>query len=487
MEPSIPPEPAMGQEIVAQHFHQRDFQQFERRLRAETDLVGTWLAEGRFAQQPPVVGLELEAWLVHPDGTPAPVNEAFLAAADRPTVVPELARFNIELNVSPQPIAGRGLDALEAELRETWAHCIAVAASMDVAPVAIGILPTLRDADLVPGNMSGMARYRALNEQVLRQRRGRPTRLAIDGRERLESEHLDVMLEAGTTSLQAHLQVTPDDATRYYNASVLASAPMVALAANSPFLFGRDLWDETRVPLFEQAVGIGSFEAGYRGQVPRVNFGTGYAGWSLAQHFRENLDLFPPMLPLALDDDPAALAHLRLHNGTIWRWNRSLIGFDDARTPHLRIEHRVMAAGTTIADMMANLAGFYGFAAALAADPSPPEAALPFDVAHANFYAAARHGLDAPFTWVDGGTRRLADFILDTMLPAAAIGLDRLGVDRAIADRHLTILEARARTGRTGADWQRRAAAAFGGDTHRLTLEYLARQRTDRPVHEWKI
>ena len=121
----------MGQEIVAQHFHQRDFQQFDRRLRAETDLVGTWLAEGRFARQPPVAGLELEAWLVHPDGTPAPVNEAFLAAADRPTVVPELARFNIELNVSPQPIAGRGLDALEAELRETWAHCIAVAAAMD--------------------------------------------------------------------------------------------------------------------------------------------------------------------------------------------------------------------------------------------------------------------------------------------------------------------------------------------------------------------
>lgn len=477
----------MGQQIVAPHFRRRDFQQFERRLRAETDLVGAWLEEDRFVRQPPVAGLELEAWLVHPNGTPAPVNETFLAAVARPTVVPELARFNIELNVSPQPLAGRGLDALEAELRETWSRCIAVAEAMDVTPVAIGILPTLRDGDLVPANMSRMARYRALNEQVLRQRHGRPTRLAIDGRDRLESEHHDVMLEAGTTSLQAHLQVTPEDATRCYNAAVLASAPMVALAANSPFLFGRDLWDETRVPLFEQAVGIGSFDAGYRGAVPRVNFGTGYAGWSLAQHFRENLDLFPPMLPLALDDDPARLAHLRLHNGTIWRWNRPLVGFEGAGAPHLRIEHRVMAAGTTIADMMANLAGFYGFAAALAADPAPPEARLPFDVARSNFYAAARHGLDAPITWLDGTTTRLADFVLATVLPAAATGLERLGVARDIADRHLAVLGARAASGRTGAHWQRRTAAALDGDVRRLTLEYLARQRTDRPVHEWEI
>lgn len=476
----------MGQEIPAQHFHQRDFRRFERRLRAETDLLCAWIDESRFSTRPPMVGIELEAWLVDAQGRPAPANEAFLEALAMPTVVPELARFNIELNVAPQPLERRGLDALEGELAATWKRCVEVAQGMDLDVVAIGILPTLRDADLTGDNMSRMARYKALNEQVLRQRHGRATRLRIDGRQHIESSHHDVMLEAGTTSFQAHLQVTPADSTRYYNAALIASAPMVALAANSPFLFGRDLWDETRVPLFEQAVPVGSFEAGYGGAVPRVNFGTGYAGWSLAQCFRENVDLFPPMLPLALDDDPTRLAHLRLHNGTIWRWNRPLIGFDAPEVPHLRVEHRVMAAGTSIADMMANLAGFYGFVGRLAAMSRPPESGLAFDDARANFYAAARAGLEAPFTWLDGTRQPLRDFVLGTLLPWAREGLAELGVASAIAERHLAVLDARARTGRTGSDWQRRMAATLDGDCARLTREYLLRQRTGRPVHEWE-
>jgi gamma-glutamyl:cysteine ligase YbdK (ATP-grasp superfamily) len=475
----------MGQDVAAQHFQHRDFTRFAARLRAETDRLAALCDCGELSPHGGVAGLELEAWLVHPDGRPAPANEAFLAALALPSVVHELSKFNIELNVSPQPLAGRGLERLERELAETWRRCEAQAAGMGLGVVAIGTLPTVRDADLCPANMSNVTRYRALNEQVLRQRHGRAIRLAISGTETLASEHRDVMLEAGTTSLQAHLQAAPGEAVRLYNASLIASAATVALAANAPFLFGRALWHETRVALFEQALAIGSDAATCPEPVGRVTFGTGYARVSLAECFAENAALFPPMLPLDLGTPDTALAHLRLHNGTIWRWNRPLVGFDEDGTPHLRIEHRVMAAGPSIPDMAANLAGYYGYVRALADAPVAPESVLPFAVARENFYAAARLGLDAPAVGPDGQRHVLRELVLRDVLPAAQRGLERWGVDADLAGRYLSILESRARSGRTGADWQRRFAAACGRDMARLTREYAARQRTGAPVHTW--
>lgn len=475
----------MGQEITEQRFRQRDFERFGERLEAETRVLHGWVESDRFSHAPPVAGLELEAWLIRPDGTPAPENETFLSVASHPDVVHELARFNIELNVPPRPLAGEGLVQLQADLEATWRHCRDVAGSLGLDVVSIGTLPTVTDADLCPANMSDSGRYRALNEQVLRQRHGRAIRLDIEGVERLASEHRDVMLEAGTTSFQAHLQVSPENATRYHNASLIASAATVALGANAPFLFGRELWEETRIPLFEQAVAIGSHEVGWHGHLPRVTFGSGYAGWSLAETFQENLQAFPVMLPLDLGEDPSRLPHLRLHNGTIWRWNRPLIGFDADGLPHLRIEHRVMAAGPSLVDMMANLAFYYGLAAELAHEDVPPEFRLPFDAVRDNFYAAARAGLDAVVAWTQGGARDLRSLVLDVLLPMAQSGLARLEVDAAHAARMLAIIERRTRSGQTGAAWQRRFVQRHGRDFARLTREYAARQREGAPVHTW--
>lgn len=475
----------MGQEIAEQHFRQRDFERFGQRLTAETRILHEWVEADRFAHDPPVAGLELEAWLVRPDGTPAPENEAFLARAAHPDVVHELARFNIELNVPPQPIAGEGLARLQADLESTWRHCREVAGSLGLEVVSIGTLPTVTDADLCPANMSDSGRYRALNEQVLRQRHGRAIRLDIRSAETLATEHRDVMLEAGTTSFQAHLQVTSETATRYHNASQIASAATVALAANAPYLFGRELWEETRIPLFEQAVAIGSHEVAWHGHQPRVTFGSGYAGWSLAETFQENLQSFPVMLPLDLGEDPARLPHLRLHNGTIWRWNRPLIGFGADGVPHLRIEHRVMGAGPTLVDMMANLVFFYGLAASLAHAERPPESRLPFAAARDNFYAAARAGLDAIVAWTDGGARDLRSLVLDTLLPEARAGLALLSVDDEYASRMLALIERRTRSGQTGAAWQRGFVRRHGRDFTALTLEYARRQRSGAPVHTW--
>jgi gamma-glutamyl:cysteine ligase YbdK (ATP-grasp superfamily) len=479
----------MGQEIGRTRFEQRDFQRFDRQLRAETQALHDLIERGALSQHAPMVGLELEAWLIDAEGRPAPRNADFLATLGCDDVVTELGRFNIELNVPPRPAAGDGLRRLHDDLQALWGRCARTAADLGLRVVSIGILPTVRDADLTLANVSDRARYRALNTQVLRQRRGRPSRLDIDGPDgtSLHCEHGDVMLEAAATSFQVHLQVPADDAARTYNAALWASPFTVALAANSPLLFGRRLWHETRVPLFEQALNVGSRELGGGAVLSRVTFGSGYVGWSMAEVFRENLERFEPLLPVDPPGSPGSLPHLRLHNGTIWRWNRALLGFDEGDgTPHLRVEHRPMAAGPTIGDMMANLAFAVGLIAEAARDETPPEAVLPFADLRRRFYAAARDGLDASLeAWPAGQGTTLRDALLGGLIDKAGDGLSRLGVPTALSAAWLHGLEARVASGRTGSHWQLRHLERAGGDLAALTLAYAERQAEGAPVHLW--
>ena len=470
----------MGQEITSQHFKHHDFQRYEAALAEEMTLLHSWFAEGRFSSRHSVGGLELEAWLIDADAAPLPINEAYLQRLAMPTVVPELSRFNIELNVAPQFLAGDGLGRLEQELRSTWQHCTKVASEMDASVLAVGILPTVADHHLVAANMSAMQRYHALNEQVLRLRHGRALNLNIVGREHLHSQHHDVMLEAAATSLQVHLQVTADNAARYYNASIIASAPLVAASANSPYLFGKDLWDETRIPLFEQAVDLGA-------PARRVTFGSGYARGGLECCFHENSEHYPILLPLDFKEPLELMAHVRLHNGTIWRWNRPLLGFDEDGTPHLRIEHRVLPAGPTFTDMLANIAFYYGLSTALANRSNAPETLLPFATARDNFYEAARRGLDSVVHWDDGKRWPMVQLLQKELLPMARGGLEHLGVDGAAIARHLDLVEARITDGQNGAAWQRKFVDRYGRDMQALTHAYQERQRSDEPVHRWEV
>lgn len=471
----------MGHEIHSTHFKHYDFARFERMIERELEILGEWFHSRHFSARRAVGGLELEAWLVNSEGHPLPFNDLMLERVGLETVVRELSKFNIEFNVAPQPLQRGGIRALQQELADTWRNCERVARQFDGSVVAIGILPTITDELLSLRHMSTSKRYHALNEQVLRLRQGRPIRLEIVGRERLETEHQNVMLEAGTTSLQAHLQVPLDEAVRFYNAAQILSAPMVAVSANSPLLFGKLLWEETRIPLFEQATDVGG------GQFRRCTFGSGYAAESLQECFLETTTRYPVMLPLALDDVSEHLAHFRLHNGTIWRWNRPLIGFDDDGKPHLRIEHRVMPAGPTVVDMTANLALFYGLIESLATADEAPESRLPFYLARENFYTAARLGLDAEVVWFDQQPVGIRDLLLEQLLPLAAQGLKRLDVDTADSERWLSIIDARLATGQNGAAWQRKFIDRYGRNLPQLTRAYRERQASGEPVHLWDI
>lgn len=472
----------MGEEIATSRFHADDYVEHRARLARETDLLAEWLAHDRFPACPTVGGFELEVCLTDADGGPAAVNETLLPRIDAPNVVSELAQFDIEINAAPCTLRADALSRLHANVSATWARCVEHARPLGVEPLLAGILPSLTEDQLTLAQMSRQTRYRALNEQVFRLRHGRPITLEIEGRERLRSVHRDVMLEAAATSFQIHMQVAPGDAAALYNTAIALSGPMVALTANSPYLFGRELWAETRIPLFEQAV-----DTGIGPSPPRVTLGSGYVAASLLECFRENLAAYPVLLPVLKDDSLETLPHLRLHNGTIWRWNRPLIGFDDAGNPRWRIEHRVIPAGPSLVDTIANAAFFFGLARFYCAHPEPLHRRLGFAHARENLYGAARDGLDAMLRWTDGASTPVRELLRERLLPDARAGLALLDLDGADIDLYLGVIAARAHTGQNGAVWQRRYVRRHGRDMRALTLAYRERQRSAAPVHEWGI
>ena len=472
----------MGEEISSTHFSQSDFEKFEARLDAETNLLKSWFAQDKFVNTEGVGGFELEAWLVDPQCRPLGINTDFLQAVDNPLVVPELSTFNVEFNTPPTSLKGSALSDMHTALNAIWSASQHKAQDLDARLMMIGILPTIERENLSLEHISALNRFYALNEQILHARNDSPIQLDIQGKDYLELEHNDVVLEAAATSFQIHLQVDMSEAVNIYNASVAASAPMVAVSANSPFLFGKDLWAETRIPLFEQSIAVN--QPNYR---ERVTFGTRYLDSSICELFEANRDYFATLLPLLMDEPQETLHHLRLHNGTIWRWNRGLIGFDDHGAPHLRIEHRPVPAGPTVEDCIANATFYYGLAYGLAAEFQNMEACISFSSAKDNFYRCARLGLDALVDWHPHKRMPVRALILEHLIPLARRHLLNKGLSRADIDRFLQIIEARTESGQNGAAWQRACAKKTKGNLEDMTNIYLGNQERGDPVHLWAI
>ncbi len=474
----------VGDEITNRYFNAEHFSGFRECLDAESALLQAYFDNQEFSQRGNMAGYELEAWLVDAEGNPAPRNDEFLAGLRNPLVVPELAEFNVELNGSPSSLSGRVFTRLYDELSTTWKICREAAKAMKLRMATIGILPTITEELLCSDYMSHMVRYRSLNDRVLAMRDGKPFAIHIEGQQNLSLTHPDVMLEAAATSFQIHLQVQPEYTTRDFNASLVVSAPMVAVSANSPFLFGHQLWEETRIPLFEQAVDTGERYP------PRVSFGHGYIQETLLEIFERNRTDHPILLPALQHTSPHKFSHLRFHNGTLWRWNRPLIGFDHDGLVHLRIEHRVVPAGPTIYDCIANAAFYFGLVCGLRTWDNPVESVLPFHQARDNFYAAARLGLQANIVWADTRDTRKVDMrslILEELLPLARLGLERRNIPTKEIDEYLGIIGERVETAQNGASWQRQWVDINGSDLHGLLLTYLQHQESGQPVHTWPL
>jgi hypothetical protein len=476
----------MGQEINTTYFSQADFDAFYDHLDEETKTLEQLIKQQLCSQKPPVAGFEIEAWLVNDEMNPMACNQAFLKTFNNPLATTELAQFNIELNNQPLALKNNALSRLHQELDNTWKSACQAATNINANLLMIGTLPTLQQSDLTLSNMSPLKRYQALNDQILHLR-GEPLQLAITGKETLSIQHDDVMLEAATTSFQIHLQSPLDMAHHYYNAAVIASAPMVGISANAPYLFGKDLWCETRIPLFEQAIEVGGYDGAAHGPTRRVSFGTQYARHSIMEFFQINLDHFPILLPMHFDQTVTQLEHLRLHNGTIWRWNRPLVGFDDDGTTHIRIENRVVPAGPTIIDSIANAAFFYGLTKQLCDSAVQPQPKIAFSQAKDNFYMSARNGLDASIIWLDGKKHRLKQLIESELIEMAYRGLEKLKIDDSDAATYLEIIRQRNVTGQTGCQWQRNYIQQTGNNFNAMTAAYYQHQQTGQPVHTWEI
>ena len=428
-------------------------------------------------------------------------NAEVLDAIADPAWATEVGQFNLEINVPPRTLDGDALAGLEREVRADLNAADAKARSIGSYLVMIGILPTLTEDDVNEETMSANERYKVLNEQIFAAR-GEDMRIEIDGAEQLLTHADSITPEAACTSVQLHTQVSPDAFANYWNAAQAIAGAQVALAANSPFLFGKQLWHETRITLFEQATDTRPDELKEQGVRPRVWFGERWIT-SVFDLFEENLRYFPALLPICEDEDPLAvlddgaiplLAEMSLHNGTIYRWNRPVYGVVNG-TPHLRVENRVLPAGPTIADVMANSAFYYGLVRSLAEAQRPIWTQMSFGTAAENLHEAARHGLDAQLYWPGVGDTPAAELILRRLLPLARDGLARWGVSTAQADRLLGIVEQRCLTGQNGAAWQVATVAGLTGHggvdrreaLRQMTLRYIEHMHSNEPVHTWPL
>jgi len=487
----------MGTEITREEFSERDYARFRERLEQCLSDLRKLLARPGFGAGPVTIGAELEACLIDAAARPLPRNQAVRALLADPRIALELNQFNLELNASPVPLAGRPFTALAGELGQLLARAGAAARAHHGRVALIGILPTLSLAHLDLGMVSDAARYRALDRGLRRLHRG-PFLIRVTGEEPLELTTEHVTLEGANTSFQLHLRVAPADFTRIYNAAQLATAPALAVAGNSPTFLGRRLWEETRIALFKQSVEDRDSGGPRRGP-PRAAFGTGWLRAGALELFTEAVRLYEPLLPFVsharTNPGAPALNELRLHQGTVWRWNRPVYDYDPSAGGHLRIEMRALPAGPTVTDMLANAAFLIGLTLWLAAQDERWTYALPFERADHGFYRAAQHGLAAELSWPAWTSDRVrtvpaADLVRE-LLPAARQGLLGAGVAAAEADRLLGVIGARVASGQTGAAWQRAALAAAKrghgrNEALRIMLDrYLSRAATGQPVHTW--
>ena len=491
----------MGRDIQPIKISGEDRRKYRDKVQRSLDVFARMLRERQFEAHPSQVGVEIELNLVDSDGAPSMRNADVLDAIADPAWATELGQFNLEINVPPRRLDGDAVADLELEVRASLNTADTKARATGSRLVMIGILPTLAEHDMSEETLSANARYRVLNEQIFAAR-GENMRIEIDGAEQLVTHADSITPEAACTSVQLHLQVGPDDFASYWNAAQAIAGVQVAVAANSPFLFGRQLWHETRITLFEQATDTRPDELKYQGVRPRVWFGERWIT-SVFDLFEENLRYFPALLPICEDEDPLAelergacpqLAEMSLHNGTVYRWNRPVYDVVDGR-PHLRVENRVLPGGPTVADVMANAAFYYGLMRSLAGAQRPIWTQMSFATAAENLREAARHGLEARLYWPGLGEAPVAELVLRRLLPLAREGLGSWGVNPAQADRLLGIIEQRCLTGQTGAAWQIATVASLTGRSgdgrpealRQMTQRYIEHMHTNEPVHAWPV
>lgn len=491
----------MGREIDRSDFTAEDYTAFRAALESNLASLEKLLQTPGFGEGPASMGAELEIYLVDQAGEPLHANQAVHKAAHDPQLTLELNRYNLEYNLTPQWLGAAAFTRTEQEIVARLADLRALAAEYGGHVLPIGILPTLKQSDFGTGCVTDLPRYHALVRQLI-ERRGSDFCIDIDGKDPLRLDMADITLEGANTSFQVHYRVAPAAFADTFNALQLVTPLALALAANSPTLFGHSLWQETRIPLFKQSIDIRQRDRYSWSEPARVNFGHGWVRRGAFELFEEIVRLYHPLIPLcadhracAVDGDTPALHELRLHLSTVWLWNRPV--FDPADGGHLRIEMRALPAGPSAVDMVANAAFLIGLAEGLRGDINRLLPGIPFHIAEHNFYRAAQHGLQAKLVWPRHDQNRLREQpvtgIIAALLPTAREGLTAVGVTAREIDYYLGVIEARLEGGVTAADWQlatwRRFEKRMSSQRalHAMLNLFTVHSEANLPVAQWPL
>ena len=468
----------------------------------DLDALESMIERGLFETEKRRIGAEQELMLLDKAFRPAPRAEELLARLNDPRIVPELARFNLEFNCDPILVGPACLSTLRDQLIDGFEAVEREAAAIGITPLLTGICPTIDLADLSRDNLAPLARYHALDD-MLRLMRGGDFELHIEGADELRVRHPSVMLESVNTSFQVHYQTTPDEFAAAYNTALAVAAPVLAASVNSPILFGKRLWRETRIAIFQQVVDTRSRGAGHREMLGRVRFGESWVRETALEVFRADVARFKQVIVASDQDteDPAAvlaagnapkLTALQAFNSSVYRWIRPCYGITDGK-PHLRIENRLFPSGPTIEDETANAAFWIGL---MAEGPHAfkdlPER-MEFREVRSNFLTAAQQGLSCHISWLDDTERSMRELLVEVFIPVARAGLARLGVREHDAHENMSIIERRVASRRTGARWLIDSVARMRGQGTRnerldcLTAAMIKHQRSGKPIHEWPL
>jgi len=489
----------LGLPVDRSSFTEEEYRAAGVRLRENLEALKLLMARPGFGEGDSSLGAELEIVITDDEFRALPLNRELLAESLDPHVQLELDRFNLEYNLTPVPTAGRPFSSMQRDLEVALDKLSTLAAGHGGQVVPIGILPTLELDQLQSGWMTDLPRYHALAAGIRRLRQ-ESMHVKIHGEDPLEVEFDSVTAEGANTSFQLHLRVNPEDFATCYNAAQLATPLALAVSANSPFFLGHSLWDETRIALFKQAVDTRRHRHEWR-RLARVPFGHGWVRDGAFELFAESCYLYPVLVPIFSDADDVGivkaggtpkLAELRLHQGTIWNWNRPV--YDSSGDGHLRIEFRALPAGPAPIDMLASAAFLVGLTWGLCGIVDDLLPAFPFRYADYNFYRAAQHGLDAELLWptLDGTSpdSKSAVDLCRELLPLAHEGLAQLGIEDEERRSFLGVIGSRLAEKMTPARWQRRIVREQGEvprdhALRELMGEYMANVRSGRPVTEW--
>lgn len=488
----------MGDLKVIKLSSKEDKSDYIHQLVKDIDALDQMINDGLVESAPIRIGAEQEFCLINDEYKPSKNALEVLKAIDDSHFTTEIGSYNLELNLDPFELKGDCFSQLATQLTSLLNKAKQAASSLDTKILLTGILPTLTLKDIGVENMTPIQRYAVLNEAITESRL-QDFNIHIKGVDELNLLHDSVMLEGCNTSFQMHLQVAPNDFIDSYNWAQAIAGPILSVCTNSPFLFGKELWSETRIALFTQSVDTRANSFLLNEKQSRVSFGAEWTQGSITDIFKDNIARFRSLVTSKYIKDSVDMLHqgdipklkaLSLHNGTVYRWNRACYGVGNGK-PHLRIENRYIPSGPTIADEIANMMLWVGVMLGRPKRFENIDKLMDFKDAKANFFSAARYGMATQFMWNDQFVSS-HQLILEEFLPMAYKGLYRMGVSPKDAEYYLGIIEKRVQS-HSGAQWMTKSYRELL-KTHKpfeaiqtLTSKIYSKQEKGYPVSTWNV